>query len=173
MKAVIADSPGSADVLRIDAIEPPAPKAGEILIEVRAASVNRPDIIQRQGNYPPPLGESEILGLELAGTVVAHGPGVDSPALGERVFALVGGGAYAELAVARADHALRIPDALDFDQAACIAETYITAYLNLFGNGALRDGESVLLHGGGGGVTTAGMQLVDALAPSTPILVTA
>ncbi len=93
--------------------------------------------------------------------------------MGDRVFALVGGGAYAELAVADAAHTLRIPADMNFEQAACIAETYITAYLNLFRGAGLRDGESVLLHGGGGGVNTAAIQLVDALNPSSQILVTA
>lgn len=167
------DGFGPADKLRLDDVADPVPGPGQILIQVAAASVNRPDIIQREGHYPPPAGESEILGLECAGTVVAVGPGVVEPAVGDRVFALVGGGAYAELALARAEHSLPIPARLSFGQAACIAETYITAYMNLFGHAALGDGESVLLHGGGGGVNTAAIQLVDALRPNSPIAVTA
>lgn len=167
------DSFGAAEVMRVDDIAAPVPRKGQVLIEVAATSVNRPDIVQRQGHYPPPPGESEILGLECAGTVVGVGPGVGSPAVGDRVFALVGGGAYAELCVADAALTLPVPPDVTFEQAACIAETYITAYLNLFRNAGLADGESVLLHGGGGGVNTAAIQLIDALCPQSPIIVTA
>jgi putative PIG3 family NAD(P)H quinone oxidoreductase len=173
MKAVVADTPGAAEVLRIADIEAPVPAAGQILVAVEATSVNRPDIVQRQGHYPPPPGESGILGLEIAGTIAAVGPGVAAPAVGQRVFALVGGGGYAELAVAWAAHALPIPERLTFEQAACIAEAYVTAYQNLFLNAGLEDGESVLVHGGGGGVGTAAIQLVKALCPKSPVLATA
>lgn len=167
------DSFGAAEVMRIDQIAAPVPGKGQVLIEVAATSVNRPDIVQRQGHYPPPPGESEILGLECAGTVVGAGPGVSSPAVGDRVFALVSGGAYAELCVADAALTLPVPADMPFEQAACVAETYITAWHNLFRNANLADGESVLLHGGGGGVNTAAIQLVDALCPQSPIIVTA
>jgi putative PIG3 family NAD(P)H quinone oxidoreductase len=173
MKAVVMDSFGAAEVMRLDDVAPPTPQEHQVLIEVAATSVNRPDIIQRQGNYPPPPGESEVLGLECSGRVVATGTSVTKPAVGDRVFALVGGGAYAELAVADARHCLPIPDRFTFAQAACLAETYITAYLNLFRIGRLTDGESVLLHGGGGGVNTAAIALVKALCPESPIVVTA
>jgi putative PIG3 family NAD(P)H quinone oxidoreductase len=149
------------------------PGAGQVLIRVAATSVNRPDIVQREGNYPPPPGESDVLGLECAGTVEALGDGVESPVVGDRVLALLGGGGYAEQAVASAGHVVPIPENMSFEQAACVAETYITAWLNLFGNGALGNGETVLLHGGGGGVATAAMQLVAALCPQSPIVVTA
>jgi len=167
------DSFGAAEVMRVAEVEAPVPAAGQVLIEVAATSVNRPDIVQRQGHYPPPAGDSEILGLECAGTVVAVGAGVDTPAVGSRVFALVGGGAYAELAVANAAHTVPMPADMTFEHAACIAETYITAWFNLFRNANLADGESVLLHGGGGGVNTAAIQLVDTLCPTSRILVTA
>jgi NADPH2:quinone reductase len=173
VKAVVTNGYGGAEVLSLIEIAKPSPGPGQILIKVAAASVNRPDIIQREGNYPPPPGESEILGLECAGTVEAVGEGVESPRIGERVFALVGGGGYAQYTVARAEHTLPVPAQMSFEQAACIAETYITAWLNLFENAELEDGESVLLHGGGGGVTTAAMQLIRALAPTSPIAVTA
>lgn len=173
MKAVVIDSFGAADVMRIDEVAAPVPGTGQVLIEVAATSVNRPDIIQRQGHYPPPPGESEILGLECAGTVVALGADVSTRAIGDRVFALVGGGAYAELAVAEAAHTVPMPPDMTFEQAACIAETYITAFFNLFRNANLTDGESVLLHGGGGGINTAAIQLVDTLIPASPIIVTA
>jgi putative PIG3 family NAD(P)H quinone oxidoreductase len=173
MKAVVLGSYGAADVLRLDEISVPAPGVGQVLIRVAAAGVNRPDIIQRQGHYPPPAGESEILGLECAGTVNEAGPGVTDLSVGDRVFALVGGGAYAEFTVADAAHCLPIPAGLSFVQAACIAETFITAWLNLFLNAQLADGESVLLHGGGGGVNTAAIALTDALCPASRIIVTA
>jgi putative PIG3 family NAD(P)H quinone oxidoreductase len=173
MRAVVMDSFGAADVMRLDEVASPAPTEHQVLIEVAATSVNRPDVIQRQGRYPPPPGESQILGLECAGRVVAVGAMVESPAIGDRVFALVGGGAYAELAVADAAHTLPIPQDYSYEQAACIAETYITAYLNLFQNAQLTNGESVLLHGGGGGVNTAAIGLVDSLCPKSTIIVTA
>lgn len=151
----------------------PVLAAGRVLIRVAATSVNRPDAIQRQGNYPPPPGESPILGLEAAGTVGAVGAGVEGFVRGDRVFALLGGGGYAELAAAHAGHVLKMPSTLDFEQAACIPETYLTAYMNLFSNARLKDGETVLLHGGGGGVTTAAMQLCRVLVPRARVLVTA
>jgi putative PIG3 family NAD(P)H quinone oxidoreductase len=146
---------------------------GQVLIRVHATSVNRPDVVQRQGNYPPPPGESPLLGLEAAGTVAAVGAATGELQPGERVFALLGGGGYAEYAVAHAGHVLRIPPNLSYEQAACICETYLTAYMNLFLYAGLKDGETVLLHGGGGGVTTAAMQLCRALVPSARIVVTA
>lgn len=173
MKAVLLDGFGGPEVLKIGEAEPPAIAAGRVLIRVAATSVNRPDVVQRQGNYPPPPGESAILGLEAAGTIEKLGAGVTGFEPGERVFALLGGGGYAELAVAHAGHVLRIPEPLSFAQAACICETYITAYMNLFLNAQLQDGETVLLHGGGGGVTTAAMQLVKTLLPQAHVLVTA
>lgn len=173
MKAIVLDGVGGPEVLEIGAVEAPTAGPGRLLIEVHATSVNRPDIVQRQGHYPPPPGESPVLGLEAAGTVAALGPGVTGFAQGERVFALLGGGGYAELAVAHASHAMRIPPALSFEQAACICETYLTAYMNVFLHARLADGETVLLHGGGGGVTTAAMQLVKALRPRARLLVTA
>lgn len=173
MKAVLLDEFGGPEVMRIGEAECPEPGPGQILVRVRATSVNRPDVIQRRGLYPPPPGESSVPGLEVAGTVEALGPGTDGIPRGQRVAALVGGGGYAEYALAHAGHVLEIPDALSFEQAACICETYITAYLNLFELARLADGETVLLHGGGGGVTTAAQQLVAALAPRCRVLVTA
>ena len=135
------DGFGGADKLRLGEIEPPVPAPDQILIDVRATAVNRPDIVQREGRYPPPPGESAILGLECAGTVAAVGAAVRRHRVGDRVFALLGGGGYAGQAVAHEAHALPIPARLDFTQAACIAETYITAYQNLFEN-ARRYGRS-------------------------------
>lgn len=173
MKAVIVDSFGAADAMRLGDIPVPVPRDHEVLIDVAATSVNRPDIVQRQGHYPPPPGESDVLGLECAGRVAAVGSAVSTHAIGDRVFALVGGGGYAEFTVADARHCLPVPDGFSFAQAACLAETYITAYLNLFRLAKLADGETVLLHGGGGGVNTAAIAIVNALCPNSPIVVTA
>ncbi len=173
MKAIVLDGFGGPEVLKLGEVDAPTAGPGRVLIRVHATSVNRPDAIQRQGHYPPPPGESPILGLEAAGTVEALGAGVTGFASGERVLALLGGGGYAELAVAHAGHVMRIPESMSFEQAACVCETYLTAYMNLFLYARLADGETVLLHGGGGGVTTAAMQIVKALAPRARILVTA
>ncbi len=167
------DGFGGPEVLKIGDPEAPIPKRGQVLIEVAATTVNRPDILQRQGHYPPPPGESPLLGLEAAGVVAELGAGVTDLAVGDRVVALLGGGGYGELAVAHAGHVMRIPEGMSFAAAACIPETYITAYMNVFLNAALKDGETVLLHGGGGGVTTAAMQLCKALTPRARVIVTA
>jgi putative PIG3 family NAD(P)H quinone oxidoreductase len=173
VKVIVQDGNGGPEVLRPGTAAEPTATAGRVLIRVHATSVNRPDAVQRAGNYPPPPGESPILGLEAAGTVEAVGPGVTGFAHGERVFALLGGGGYAELAVAHASHIMRIPPNLSFEQAACICETYLTAYMNVFLYARLADGETVLVHGGGGGVATAAMHLVKALRPRARIVVTA
>ncbi len=173
MKAVLISEFGAADVLRIGEVEKPSPGPGQVLVKVAATSVNRPDIVQRQGNYPPPKGDSEILGLEVAGTLEALGPEVSGWSVGDRVMSLVGGGGYAEFALAYAGHLIPIPESMSFQEAACICETYITAYLNVFMIGGLTDGDSVLLHGGGGGVNTAAIQLCKALTPNARVIVTA
>ena len=173
MKAVLTSEFGGADVLRIGEAEKPSPGAGQVLVRVAATSVNRPDIVQREGNYPPPMGDSEILGLEVAGTIDKIGQQVNGWSVGDRVMTLVGGGGYAEFAVAYADHLMSIPVSMSFEEAACVSETYITAYLNVFMNGGLEDGDSVLLHGGGGGVNTAAVQLCKALRPDVRVIVTA
>jgi putative PIG3 family NAD(P)H quinone oxidoreductase len=169
----VLDGFGGPEVLKLGEAESPVAEPGRVIIRVHATSVNRPDVVQRQGNYPPPPGESPLLGLEAAGTVEALGAGVTGFAHGERVFALLGGGGYAELASAHAGHVMRIPPNVSFEQAACICETYLTAFMNLILYARLADGETVLLHGGGGGVTTAAMQIVRALQPNTRMLVTA
>jgi putative PIG3 family NAD(P)H quinone oxidoreductase len=173
LKAIVLNGFGGPEVLELGEAAAPTPAPGRVLIRVHATSVNRPDVVQRQGHYPPPPGESPLLGLEAAGTVEALGTGVTGFTPGERVLALLGGGGYAELALAHAGHVMRIPASMSFEQAACICETYLTAYMNLFLYAKLADGEVVLLHGGGGGVTTAAMQLVKTLAPRARLLVTA
>ncbi len=172
MKAVLLDGFGGPEVLRIGEADRPALSAGQVLIRVVATSVNRPDIVQREGNYPPPKGESEILGLEVAGIIEEIGPGVDTCQRGDRVMSLVAGGGYAEYAVAYASHLIPIPETMSFEEAACVCETYITAFLNVFMIGGFEDDQAVLLHGGGGGVNTAAIQLCRVLAPNGRIMVT-
>ena len=173
MKAITLKDFGGPEMMLFTEVDTPSPGDDQILIQVKATSVNRPDIIQRQGNYPAPPGDSEILGLEVAGIVEATGKDVSRYRPGDRVFALVGGGGYAEYTLAREDHSMPIPESLDFEQAACICETYITAYLNLFMLADLEGKQSVLIHGGGGGVATAAIQLCKALTANTEIFVTA
>ena len=173
MKAVVMDGFGSPDVLQLSTVERPVPNDTQVLIQVAATSVNRPDIVQREGNYPPPSGESDVLGLEIAGTVIELGKDVTDWHLGDRVVALVGGGGYAQFATAYAAHLIRISESVSFQEAACICETYITAYLNLLRIAGLRNGQSVLLHGGGGGVNTAAVHLCHSLLPDGTVIVTA
>ncbi len=173
MRAVLLDKFGPPEVMRIASTDTPVPDVKEVLIKVAATSINRPDLVQRQGNYPPPPGESDILGLEVAGTIAALGCAVSNWQIGDRVMALVGGGGYAECALARADHLLPIPQTMSFIEAACICESYLTAFHNIFRLGRLEDGQTVLLHGGGGGVCTAGIQLIKTLCPECRIAVTA
>jgi putative PIG3 family NAD(P)H quinone oxidoreductase len=173
MKAVLMEGFGGVEVLKIGEVERPSPKENEVLIKVAATSINRPDLVQREGKYPPPPGDSEILGLEVAGTVEELGAGVTGWQKGDRVMTLVGGGGYAEYAVAYANHLIPIPATMSFEEAACVCESYITAFLNIFMIGGFQDGESAILHGGGGGVNTAGIQLCRALAPSSKLIVTA
>jgi len=173
MKAILQTEFGGADTLHIGETETPKPCEGQVRIKVVATTVNRADCVQRMGNYHQPPGDSDILGLEVAGTVDALGPGVSGLEVGDRVMSLVGGGGYAEYAVAYASHVMRIPDRLDFHQAACVCETYITAYLNIFMLAGLKDGETVLVHGGGGGVNTSAIQLCKALTPNATVIITA
>ena len=173
MKAVLLNGFGGREMLAIGEVPRPSPGEDQLLVKVMATSVNRPDIIQRQGHYPPPKGESDILGLEVAGTIEQIGPGVSGWKVGDRVMGLVAGGGYAEYALAYAAHLIPIPDSMSFEQAACICETYITAFLNIFMIGGFQDGESALLHGGGGGVNTAAIQLCQTLTPNAKIVVTA
>src|SRR5512144_1876088 len=173
MKAVLLEGFGGVEVLKVGDVETPKPGENQVLVKVMATSINRPDLVQREGKYPPPPGDSEILGLEVAGVIEELGPGVTGWQKGERVVSLVGGGGYAEYAVAYASHLMRIPDTMSFEEAACICESYITAFLNIFMIGEFRDGQTAILHGGGGGVNTAGIQLCKALAPSSKLIVTA
>ncbi len=173
MKAVLMDEFGSAEVMKIGEIDKPQPKTNEVLIKVVATSISRPDLVQRMGNYPPPPGDSKILGLEVSGTIAEIGSAVSNWKVGDRVMTLVGGGGYAEYAVAYENHLMPIPDSMSFEEAACVSESYITAFLNVFMIGGLKDGQTAILHGGGGGVNTAAIQLAKALTPNAKLIVTA
>lgn len=173
MKAVVLDGFGAPGVMRLGEEPLPEPGRGQVRVRVMATSVNRADTVQRRGLYPPPAGESETLGLEVAGVVDALGEGVKEWRGGERVMGLVAGGGYAEYALAYAGHLMAIPEAISFEEAAAIPEVYITAYLNLFMIGQLQAGQTVLLHGGGGGVNTAAIQICRILVPESQIMVTA
>ena len=145
MQAVVLKQFGGPEVMQIGEVPTPEPGSGQVRVRVMATSVNRADLIQRQGHYPPPPGESEILGLEAAGIIEKVGTGVEGFKPGDRVMGLVAGGGYAQYAVMHADHLLPVPEALDFTEAACICETYITSFLNIFLIGGLQSGETVLL----------------------------
>jgi putative PIG3 family NAD(P)H quinone oxidoreductase len=162
MRCIEISAPGGPEVLT--PVERPDPSAGdgELLIAVEAAGVNRPDILQRRGHYPPPPGASDIPGLEVAGTVAAIGHGVRDWQPGDRVCALVSGGGYATLCVAPAPQCLPIPAPLDFIAAAAIPETFFTVWTNVFDRGRLRAGESALFHGGASGIGTTAIQLASA-----------
>jgi putative PIG3 family NAD(P)H quinone oxidoreductase len=153
---------GPAEALKPARIDTPRPAAGQILIAVRAAGVNRPDLMQRMGFYPPPPGAPATLGLEAAGEVAAVGPGVSRWREGDRVTALLGGGGYAEYALVDARHALPIPGGLDFVQAAGLPETVFTVFANVFEHGALKAGETLLVHGATSGIGVAAIQMAKA-----------
>lgn len=159
MQAVDYAEPGGPEVLVAGEAPVPEPSQGEVLIRVAAAGVNRPDVIQRQGFYPPPPGAPHIPGLEIAGTVVAVGPGTDDAMIGQQVCALVAGGGYAQYCVARADHCLTVPSGIAMAEAAALPETLFTVWHNLFQRGYARDGETVLVHGGTSGIGTMAIKL--------------
>lgn len=159
MKAIIVRQPGGVDQLAIAEVPAPEPNRGELLVRVRAAALNRADILQREGNYPPPPGASDILGLDVAGIVERTGKGCKTYKAGERVFGLLPGGGYAEYAVIPEAMAMPIPPHFSFEQAAAVPEVFLTAYQTLFRIGRLQAGETVLIHSGGSGVGTAAIQL--------------
>jgi putative PIG3 family NAD(P)H quinone oxidoreductase len=173
MKAVLMEGFGGVEVLKVGEADRPVASEGQVLVKVFATSINRPDLVQREGKYPPPPGDSEILGLEVAGVIEELGTGVSGWQVGQRVMTLVGGGGYAEYAVAYASHLMAIPDSTTFEEAACVCESYITAFLNVFMIGELKDKQTAILHGGGGGVNTAAIQLAKALTPDAKLIVTA
>ena len=154
---------GPASALVADRVPRPSAGPGQVLIAVRAAGVNRPDVAQRTGHYPPPPGAPDILGLEVAGEVIEVGDGAPRWRVGDRVTALLGGGGYAEYAVVDARHALPIPKGLDFVQAAALPETVFTVFSNVFEIGALNAGETLLVHGATSGIGVTAVQMAKAL----------
>jgi putative PIG3 family NAD(P)H quinone oxidoreductase len=162
MRAIEITEPGDPDVLRITDYPVPEPGEEDVLIEVRAAGVNRPDVMQRTGMYPPPPGAPETPGLEVAGTIRAVGPKAAGVQVGEEVCALVAGGGYAEYCVAPASLCLPIPEGLTPVQAAAVPETFFTVWTNVFDRGRLGSGEILLVHGGSSGIGTTAIQLAKA-----------
>src|SRR4051812_28864051 len=159
MTAVAISKPGGPEVLVPETRPVPQPKPGEILIKVQAAGVNRPDVLQRQGAYPPPPGASDLPGLEVAGVIDALGDGVSGWSVGDRVCALLSGGGYATLCTVPAVQCLPVPASMDFVTAAAIPETFFTVWTNVFERGHLRAGETALFHGGSSGIGTTAIQL--------------
>jgi NADPH2:quinone reductase len=162
MKAVVIEGKGGPEVLQLRDVAVPQPGKGEVQIKVTAAGVNRPDVLQRQGNYPAPKGHSELPGLEVSGVVAALGEGVERLSIGDTVLALVAGGGYAEYTVAPEVCCIRKPDTLSFIEAAAIPETFFTVWHNVFERGELKAGETFLVHGGTGGIGVTAIQLAKA-----------
>jgi putative PIG3 family NAD(P)H quinone oxidoreductase len=169
MRAVVVPEPGGPDALQIGEIPAPEPRENELLVRVHATALNRADTFQRQGHYPPPEGAPETLGLEMAGTVAAAGPGVVDWEEGDRVFGLLPGGGYAEYATIHADMAMAVPPGLSMEEAAAIPEVFLTAYQSLHWLGGLKAGHDVLIHAGASGVGTAATQLVR-IAGARPVV---
>jgi NADPH2:quinone reductase len=159
MQAIEITAPGGPEQLRPVMRPVPSPAEGEVLVRVAAAGINRPDVLQRQGHYPPPPGASDLPGLEIAGEVVALGPKVSGLSLGEQVTALLPGGGYAQYAVAAAPLCLPVPDGMSLVEAAAVPESYFTVWTNLFDRGRCRAGDHVLVHGGTSGIGTTAIQL--------------
>jgi NADPH2:quinone reductase len=162
-RVVEITAPGKPDVLQVRTRALPAPRSGEVLIQVAAAGVNRPDVLQRLGKYPVPPGASDLPGLEVAGTVAQVGEGVTQWKVGDGVCALTPGGGYAEFCIAPASNCLPVPKGLDFVQAASLPETFFTVWSNVFDRGGLKPGETFLVQGGSSGIGVAAIQIVRAL----------
>lgn len=171
MRAVTAPQPGGPEALRLVDLPDPVAGPGEVLVRVAATSVNRADVMQREGHYPPPPGASDVLGLELSGRIEALGEGVEGWAVGEHVMAVVAAGGYAELAAVPAGCLLPVPAALELVEAAAVPEVFTTVYDNVFVRGRLAVGETLLVHGGSSGIGTAAVQL--ARHAGAQVLVTA
>jgi len=162
MTAIGIRTPGGPEVLLPEERPVPSPGTGEILVKVAAAGVNRPDVMQRRGLYPPPPGASDIPGLEIAGEVVALGPDIKRWKRGDQIMALVVGGGYAEFCLAYESHALPLPPGLSLTEGAATPETFFTVWHNVFERGALKVGETLLVHGGTSGIGTTAIQLAKA-----------
>jgi len=163
VKAVIAVGTGGPEVLTLGDLPDPEPGAGEVLLDVAATAVNRADLLQRQGFYPPPPGASDVIGLECSGTIAALGEGVDGWSVGDEVCALLAGGGYAERVVVPAGQLMPLPPGLDLVTAAALPEVACTVWSNVFMVAGLRPGEQFLVHGGAGGIGTMAIQLAHAL----------
>src|SRR5262245_57378935 len=159
MTAIGIPAPGGPEALKPETRPVPKPGNGEVLVKLKAAGVNRPDVMQRMGFYPPPPGAPDIPGLEIAGEVVALGSGASRLKLGDRVCALVPGGGYAQFCAVHETNALPIPDGVSFVEAAGIPETYFTVWTNVFERGGLKAGETILVHGGTSGIGTTAIML--------------
>lgn len=171
MKAILFDEPGEAEKLYIGNFPKPEVGEEEILVEVKATALNRADILQRMGKYPPPQGASPVLGLEISGVVVEKGSKVFKWKIGDKVFGLIPGGGYAQFAVIHEDMAIRIPDNLSFEQAAAIPEVFLTAYQSIVWLAGLKASEYIIIHAGASGVGTAAIQIARELGAK--IIITA
>ena len=163
MRAVVAQEPGGPEVLTVVEVPDLTPGAGEVLIDVAAAGLNRADLLQRQGHYPPPPGASDVIGMEVSGTIAAVGEGVTSWSIGDPVCALRAGGGYASQVVAPAGQVMPVPDGIDLIEAAALPEVACTVWSNVFMVGGLRSHETFLVHGGAGGIGTMAIQLAHQL----------
>jgi putative PIG3 family NAD(P)H quinone oxidoreductase len=163
MRAVVITDPGGPEVLTLGEAPDPEPGPGEVVLDVAATAVNRADLLQRQGFYPPPPGASDVLGLECSGTVAAVGPGVERWQVGDEVCALLAGGGYAEQVLVPAGQVMAVPDGIDLVEAAALPEVACTVWSNVFMVAGLQRGETLLVHGGAGGIGTFAIQLAHAL----------
>ena len=170
MKAIAIEAPGADYRLVVDTVPQPKPAPGQVLIAVAAAGLNNADLLQARGKYPPPPGVSPILGMEVSGTIAALGDGVSGWKAGDRVCALMGGGGYAEYAVADAGSVLPVPDTVDLVEAAGLPEAAFTAWTNVMDAGRLQPGESLLIHGGTSGIGSMAIQMF--AARGNPIFTT-
>lgn len=159
MRVISMSGPGGPEVLQAEDRPVPRPRKGEVLIRLRAAGVNRPDLLQRAGSYPPPPGATDLLGLEGSGEIAAIGDGVENLAVGDLVCALLPGGGYAEYAVTSASHCLPIPPGFDSVTAAALPETILTVWANVMEGGNLQPGETILIHGGSSGIGVMAIQI--------------
>lgn len=171
MTAVAITKPGGPEVLQPETRPVPTPGNGELLVKVAAAGVNRPDVSQRSGSYPPPPGASDLPGLEIAGEVVAVGDGVTKHKIGDKVMSLVAGGGYAQYCIAQDAQAMTVPDALTMHEAGATAETLMTVWHNVFERGGLTSGETLLIHGGSSGIGTMAIQLAKAFGATVIVTV--
>ncbi|MBO4226511.1 NAD(P)H-quinone oxidoreductase [Bradyrhizobium neotropicale] len=171
MTVVGISKPGGPEVLLPETRPVPVPGQGEILVKVKAAGVNRPDVAQRSGSYPPPPGASDLPGLEISGEVVAVGPGATRHKVGDTVMSLVAGGGYAQYCIAQDGHAMAVPPSLSIEEAGALPETLMTVWHNVFERGGLQKGETLLIHGGSSGIGTMAIQLAKAFGAKVIVTV--